>query len=146
MIRRLFLIVTIAGQRVMVPAATVESVVEVGMIEPVPLVAPHVAGLFALRSRVMTVIDSAIAVGAPPMQRSGQTGAVVVNCEGHGYAILVEKVDDVIETDVAMGAPRVPLDPAWAGIALGVLEIDGDAVLVVDPARLAQGGAYRLAA
>ena len=52
----LLLIVTIAGQRVALPAAAVESVVELDTLIPVPRAACHVAGLSALRSRVLTVI------------------------------------------------------------------------------------------
>ena len=46
----LLLIVTVAGERVALPAASVESVVELDL-DPVPRAAPHVAGLSALRSR-----------------------------------------------------------------------------------------------
>lgn len=135
----LFLIVTIAGQRVVLPATMVESVVEIGEIEPVPLVAPHVAGLFALRSRVMTVIDSAASVGAVPSGSRDQCEAVIVNCEGHGYAILVENVDDVIEIKAPVQPARAVLNPIWARVALGVIEVEGDALLVVDPAALVSG-------
>ena len=133
----LFLIVTIAGQRVMLSAASVESVVEIDEIEPVPLVAPHVAGLFALRSRVLTVIDSAAAIGKAAS--TVQSEAVIVNCEGHGYAILVENVDDVVEIDAAILPAPAVLTPPWARVALGVLDIEGDALLVVDPAGLVSG-------
>ena len=53
----LLLIVTIGGERVALLAAAVESVVELDTLIPVPRAAPHVAGLSALRSRVLTVID-----------------------------------------------------------------------------------------
>ena len=52
----LLLIVTIGGERVALPAAAVESVFELDTQIPVPRAAPHVAGLSALRSRVLTVI------------------------------------------------------------------------------------------
>ena len=41
----LLLIVTIGGERVALPAAAVESVVELDTLIPVPRAAPHVAGL-----------------------------------------------------------------------------------------------------
>ena len=53
----LLLVVTIGGQRVALPSDAVESVVELDTLIPVPRAAPHVAGLSALRSRVLTVID-----------------------------------------------------------------------------------------
>jgi purine-binding chemotaxis protein CheW len=108
-------------------------------VEPVPLVASHVAGLFALRSRVMTVIDSNASVGAAPFDRSGHAEAVIVNCDGHGYAILVENVDDVIEPLAGVVQSRAVLSPGWARVALGTIEIDGEALLVVDPEALVSG-------
>ena len=53
----LLLIVRLAGRRIAFPAAEVEAVVELEGITPVPRAAAHVAGLSALRSRVLTVID-----------------------------------------------------------------------------------------
>jgi len=142
----LYLIVTIAGQRVLLSTSSVESVVEIDEIEPVPLVARHVAGLFALRSRVMTVIDSSASVELGEMSRTDQCDAVIINCDGHGYAILVENVDDVIETDASVLPARAVLAPSWARVALGVIEIEGEALLVVDPAALVAGPSNALAA
>src|SRR5689334_18908704 len=56
-VKELLLVVTIAGERVALPAAAVESVVELDTLIPVPRAAPHIAGLSALRSRVLTVVD-----------------------------------------------------------------------------------------
>lgn len=142
----LYLVVTIAGDRVVLPAVTVESVVEIDGVEPVPLVAPHVAGLFALRSRVMTVIDSCAAVDMGRFEWNGRAEAVIANCDGHGYAILVENVDDVVEPGVAVMPTRAVLSPGWARVALGTIEIDGEALLVVDPEALVSGQPAALAA
>jgi len=142
----LYLIVTIAGHRVALPAATVESVVEIDGIEPVPLVAPHVAGLFALRSRVMTVIDSAAAVGAGRFDWQGQAEAVIANCDGHGYAILVENVDDVVEPGVPVTQTLAVMSPGWARVSCGTIEVDGDALLVVDPDALVSINSFAKAA
>ena len=51
----LLLIVSIAGSRVALPASAVESVVELDALIAVPRAPDHVAGLSALRSRVLTV-------------------------------------------------------------------------------------------
>jgi purine-binding chemotaxis protein CheW len=142
----LFLIVTIAGQRIALPAATIESVVEIDAIEPVPLVPPHVAGLFALRSRVMTVIDSCASVDHGRFDWKGRAEAVIANCDGHGYAILVENVDDVVEPNAAVVPTRAVLTPGWARVALGMIEIDGEALLVVDPDALVSGRSIAIAA
>lgn len=132
----LYLIVTIAGNRVAIPATSVESVVEIDRIDPVPLVADHVAGLFALRSRVMTVIDSCASVGLGRFVWDGSAEAVIVNCEGHGYAILVENVDDVVEVNTPVAASRAVLSAGWARVSVGTIEVHDEALLVVDPVRL----------
>ncbi len=142
----LFLIVTIAGKRVALPASTVESVVEIDEIEAVPLVPRHIAGLFALRSRVMTVIDSSASVDGSRLERKDRTEAVIVNCEGHGYAILVENVDDVVQLTEPVMPCRAVLQPGWARVALGVIEIDDETLLVVDPAALVEGSEVSAAA
>ena len=66
---QLLLIVSVAGGRVAFPAAKVESVVELDALSPVPRAPAHVAGLSALRSRVLTVIDCVAAAWeeSPPL-------------------------------------------------------------------------------
>jgi purine-binding chemotaxis protein CheW len=142
----LYLLVTIAGDRVALPAATIESVVEINDIEPVPMVASHIAGLFALRSRVLTVIDSHAAVGQGRFDWTGYAEAVIANCDGHGYALLVENVDDVVEAATSVMPSRAVLSPGWAHVALGTIEVGGDALLVIDPAALVAGVSSALAA
>ena len=95
---QLLLIVTIAGQRVAFPAAAVESVVELDTLIPVPRAAPHVAGLSALRSRVLTVIDCmrSLELGMSDCS-DGIREAAVVELEGHHYALIVDVVEDVVE-------------------------------------------------
>lgn len=132
----LFLLVSIAGKRVALPASSVESVVEIGHIEPVPLASAHVAGLFALRSRVMTVIDSTAAVGAGRYETVSGRPAVIVNSDGHGYAVLVEVVEDVVNCEAPLTPCCALPAPGWARAALGTIEHDDEVLLVIDPALL----------
>ena len=53
------------------PPSKVEAVVELEGITPAPCAAPHVAGLSALRSRVLTVIDGLAALESRPLGRGG---------------------------------------------------------------------------
>ena len=87
----LLLVVTIAGERVALPAAAVESVVELDTLIPVPRAAPHVAGLSALRSRVLTVIDCMRSLELGDTDCSdGIREAAVVELDGHHYALIVD--------------------------------------------------------
>jgi len=135
----LYLIVGIAGQRVALAAHYVESVVEIDAVTPVPLVAAHIAGLAALRSRVLTIVDTHAALDLGRMETDEVMQAVVVTIEGHLYGLLVEEVEDVITIADAPMPVCAVLAPGWERAASGVVEIDGDALLLIDPAALVAG-------
>src|SRR5690348_11938143 len=104
----LLLIVRLDGERVALVSDDVESVVELEGITPVPGVARHVAGLAALRSRVLTVIDCVAALD--PKRSTGTVrDAVVVVAEGHPYALLVDAVEDVVDAESEIGPVRTAL-------------------------------------
>lgn len=140
----LVLVVRIGGQRVAIPTARVEAVVEVETLAPVPRAAPHVAGLAALRSRVLTAIDCAASLD-PSRQIEDRREAVMTVVDGHPYALLVELVEDVVEASAPIVAPDVPLEGGWSRIASGVVEADGDLLLVVDVEALIAGPAAQAA-
>ena len=137
----LLLVVTIAGQRVALPAAAVESVVELEALIPVPRAAPHVAGLSALRSRVLTVIDCrrALALGSSDMSR-GLCEAAVVEIEGHHYALIVDTVEDVVEATADPTPVRAAMGPGWEHVSVGLVETEEEgALLLIDVAALVEG-------
>jgi purine-binding chemotaxis protein CheW len=142
----LLLIVTIAGQRVALPAAAVESVVELDTLIPVPRAAPHVAGLSALRSRVLTVIDCMRSLELGTSDTSGGIReAAVVELEGHHYALIVDIVEDVVE---AIGEPspvRAAMGDGWERVSKGMVETEVGPLLLVDVEALVSGVEARAA-
>ncbi|HYI47001.1 MAG TPA: chemotaxis protein CheW [Allosphingosinicella sp.] len=140
----LLLIARLAGRRIAFPAAEVEAVVELEGLTPAPRAAPHVAGLSALRSRVLTVIDGLAALEAG---RFGELGrdAIVVLSGGHTYALMVEEVEDVIEAEAPPSPVKAPLGAGWDRVALGTVEAEGELYLLVDPHALIAGPAARAA-
>ena len=142
----LLLIVTIGGQRVALPAAAVESVVELEALIPVPRAAPHVAGLSALRSRVLTVIDCmrALELGTTDVS-DGIREAAVVELEGHHYALIVDSVEDVVEAVSDPVPIRAAMERGWEHVSLGFVETEEGALLLVDVARLVEGTEARAA-
>jgi purine-binding chemotaxis protein CheW len=142
----LLLIVTIGGQRVALPAAAVESVVELESLIPVPRAAPHVAGLSALRSRVLTVIDCmrALDLGVTDVS-DGIREAAVVELEGHHYALIVDSVEDVVEATADPTPVRAAMEPGWDHVSLGMVETDEGALLLIDVAALVEGKEARAA-
>jgi purine-binding chemotaxis protein CheW len=138
---RLKLVARLGGQLVALPAAAIESVVELDQITPAPLASRHVAGLAPLRSRVLTVIDSYVAIGAERPEVEGGRQAVVVTIDGHSYGLLVDEVEDVVSLECEVMPLPAGLASGWASAALGLIELDGHGALLVDPARLVGGGA-----
>lgn len=140
----LYLVVDIAGERIALPADMIESVVEIEQVTPVPLVSPHIAGLSALRSRVMTIVDSLAALKAGRSDLSGISAhnplqAVVVVQDGHLYGILVDQVEDVVTTTSAAESLRLPLKGEWCRVARGTIEVDDETILLADPAAIIAG-------
>lgn len=135
----LYLIAQIAGRAVAIASDHVDSVVDITEITPVPRAAAQVRGLAALRSRVVTVIDTRVALGLPPQDNAGR--AVIVRVDGQGYGFLVDALDDVSAFTLQPLANGLSLAPQWTAIALGLVEHDGEPLLAVDLSRLVPGAA-----
>ena len=136
----LLLIVTIAGQRVAFQADAVESVVELDTLIHVPRVQPHVAGLSALRSRVLTVIDCMRSLELGDTDCSdGIREAAVVELDGHHYALIVDVVEDVVEALSDQTPVRAAMEDGWERVSLGMVETEEGPLLLVDVAALIAG-------
>ena len=142
----LLLIVTIAGDRVALPAVAVESVVELDPLIPVPRAAAHVAGLSALRSRVLTVIDCrrSLELGTTDCA-DGIREAAVVELDGHHYALIVDVVEDVVEALSEPSPMRAAMGSGWERASKGMVETEAGPLLLVDVAALISGSEARAA-
>jgi purine-binding chemotaxis protein CheW len=141
----LYLIVTIAGQRVALAAGPVESVVELDAIVPVPRVPAHIAGLSTLRSRVLTIVDSIASLGLTSTGSPGPRRAVIVLVEGHHYGLLVDEVRDVVAIAQPSRPASLALGPGWARVVRGMVVHEGEALLLLDPGALIEGPATQAA-
>jgi purine-binding chemotaxis protein CheW len=142
----LLLIVSVAGERVALPAAAVESVVELDTLIPVPRAAPHVAGLSALRSRVLTVIDcmQSLEMGVTDCS-DGIREAAVVEFDGHHYALIVDLVEDVVEALSDPVPVRASMGEGWERVAKGMVDTENGPLLLVDVAALIAGAEAKAA-
>jgi len=125
----LYLFAHIADTAVAIRTDEVEAVVRLSELSPVPGVMGHVAGLSALRSRVLTIIDAtAVITGIPHDTINSEAGegyAIVCDISGHSYGILVDGVDDIR----TVHNPPLPIcgrvSDAWTPYADGVIEDEG---------------------
>lgn len=129
------LIARVAGERIAIAAVDVQSVIELGAVVPVPC-APHViAGLATQRSRTLTVLDVALALGLPP-RSDPLRFAVVVEIDGVGYALAVDAVENVIPAIGELQPVKIKLSPGWARSAAGMIDTSVGTVLLVDLTKL----------
>jgi len=139
-VKELLLVVTIAGERVALPAAAVEAVVELDTFIPVPRAPAHIAGLSALRSRVLTIVDCmrSLELGSTDCS-DGIREAAVVELDGHHYALIVDLVEDVVEALSDPSPVRAAMGPGWERVSQGMVETETGPLLLVDVAALVAG-------
>jgi purine-binding chemotaxis protein CheW len=135
----LYLIAHVAGRPVAIDSDQVESVVDIGEVTAVPRASQHVRGLAALRSKVVTVVDTQSALGLTA--RSDARRAVITHVDGHHYAMLVDSLEDVAPFDLLPLAGGVALDAAWRIAGRGIVEREGEPILAIDLASLVPGSA-----
>jgi len=144
-VAELLLIVRLGGERIALPAAEVESVVEIDALTPVPGAAGHVAGLAALRSRVLTVIDCLASLDPSRRLPEDHSEAVMAVIDGHPYALLVEAVEDVVEANGERQPAAASLAGGWRRIGRATVEAEGDLLLLADIEALITGPAREAA-
>ena len=130
----LMLIAHVGAQTIAIDAKQVEGVIDVVSIVPVPFSAPHILGLAAIRSQVLTVIDCSCALGHRPSTAAGR--ALVMIVDGHRYALRVDAVDDVVAAEIGDITMLAPMAPAWARAAIGCVDLGDRFAVLVDPAQL----------
>ena len=140
------LLVRICGELAGIDSAIIRSVVELEAITPVPRAPEHIAGLAALRSRVMTVVDCRRSLELPPLEYATKSLAVVVEVDEFLYALVVDEVEEVVPLDGDPTEVRADLLPGWARAALGMIETSVGPALLLDSAMLIQGPVKREAA
>ncbi len=135
----LLVMAQIAGRRCAFSAHDVQSVIEIGAITPVPRAPAFIAGITAMRSQALTVIDCRCAMGFDPAAWECDHRAIVVEVAGYSYAL---RIDSIEEITVAMGdTDTVPggFGPEWSRVATGMIETRIGPALRIDLAALIAG-------
>ena len=127
--------VRLAGQLLGLAVSEVRDVVRMGAVTPVPRAPACVAGVMNLRGRIATAIDLRLRLGLPPRQAGGPAMGVVVEADGHPYALVVDAVGDVVAADGELAPCPVTLAPVWRAVAQGVVK-STELMIVLDVAAL----------
>lgn len=135
----LLVMAQIAGRRCALNAHDVKSVIEIGAITPVPRTPAFIAGITALRSQALTVIDCRLALGLPASRWPTDHRAAVVAVEGHSYALVVDAIEDITTSVCEPGQVPGGFGPEWSRVATGMIETMIGPALLIDLKTLIAG-------
>ncbi|MEM9086124.1 MAG: chemotaxis protein CheW [Pseudomonadota bacterium] len=142
----LLVMAQVAGRRCALPASDVKSVIELGAITPVPCSPDFIAGITALRSQALTVIDCRKALGLNPEAWETDHRAAVVAVGGHSYALIVDAIEDIASGQTSPDSVPGGFGPEWNRAARGMIETAIGPALLIDLAALIAGPAVTGAA
>jgi len=136
-----YVTLSVASETYAVPAVTVNELVQLQPLTPVPMMPECIRGLMNLRGTVVPVVDLARQLGLGMTDIGPQTCVIVVVAESGGLhssmGVLTNQVDDVVivaESDIEPA-------PAFgstinAAYLTGVTRVQGKFVLILDLARI----------
>ncbi|NQX93710.1 MAG: chemotaxis protein CheW [Erythrobacter sp.] len=134
----LLVMAQIAGRRCALHAGDVKSVIELGAITPVPRSPDFIAGITALRSQALTVIDCRLAIGFRELHWNTDHRAAVVKVGGHSYALMVDAIEDIATGQSSPDTVPGGFGEEWSRVATGMVETAiGPALLIDLPALIA---------
>ena len=135
---QLVLMIHIAGRRCVMAAHDVKSVIDLGAVAPVPQSPPFIAGITALRSQTLTVIDCRLALGLANDPWPSDSRAAVVGIDGHFYALVVDAIEDITTALSEPGEIPGGFGEEWSRAAHGMIETGiGPALLLNLPVLIA---------
>ncbi len=145
MTNNLLVIAQIAGRRCALSALDVKSVIELGAVTPIPRTPDYIAGITALRSQALTVIDCRLALGLTNLEWPTDHRTAVVADGGYAYALMVDAIEDITTAIGEPGQVTGGFGAEWSGVAIGMIETTiGPALLIDLPALLSGPEAMRL--
>lgn len=132
-----FVTLVLAGQLCGVSVAEVRDILREQSIARVPLAPPDIAGSLNLRGRIVTAIDVRRRLRLPPLTTGIRPMAVVTEQAGDLYALLVDKVCEVIWPDPRMFESTLATLPhVWGRYSAGLYRLEDALMIVLDLNRL----------
>jgi purine-binding chemotaxis protein CheW len=135
----LLVMTQIAGRRCALHAHDVSSVIEIGAVTPVPRTPDFIAGITAMRSQALTVIDCRLALGFDETSWATDHRAAVVGEAGHSYALRVDAIEDITTGSADPGQVPGGFGIEWSRVASGMIETAIGPALLLDLAALIAG-------
>lgn len=128
----LYLLCRVGENNIAIRASAIEAVSPLGNMVSVPRTHSAVRGIAAIRSRLLTVIDTAVLAGVPADKGGSAALMVITSIEGHGYGLLVNEVDDVVPLDT-LREPPAHIGARWLGFVGAIADFQGLPMMIVSP-------------
>lgn len=135
----LYILAKINNSAVAINSNHVESVVRVQDVVPVPKSSDVVAGLFALRSRVLTLIDSQVLTTGQKRENLKNALAVVTEIGGHSFGLIVDSVEDVVSINREDMEISISTGKQWELFVSDVCLVNGNMVMILDTEKMVNG-------
>lgn len=137
----LHVLLTVAGTRYVVPAASVLHMESYSESTPVPGAAPFVVGLVQIRGRVVPVIDLRARFGLPVIEPTLDSRVVVVQVGNRTVGLLADSAREVVNIapDNFKPPPEV-VGGQGAGFVDAVTQLDKKLVLRLDLVSVTSDG------
>ena len=127
----------VGGQLCGLPVRAVRDVLGPQTITLVPLASPEIAGNLNLRGRIVTTVDLRKRIGLDVAADAAAPMSVVTEHGPELYALLVDRVLEVVSVAGRELAPLPPtLSAGWARFGLGVYQLPMGLLLMLDVGRL----------
>lgn len=132
-----FVTLTIADQLCGIPVAAVRDILREQPITRIPLAPPEVAGSLNLRGRIVTAIDLRKRLTLPLAPTGSRPMSVVTEQDGEFYALLVDRVCEVLNPDITCFEENpTTLPQILAQYCSGVYRLDHRLLLLLNLKKL----------
>jgi purine-binding chemotaxis protein CheW len=119
------------------PIQRVHEVFSANQITSVPLAPPMIKGLLNLRGRVVTAVCLRTLMGIDGEAASGDRMAIGIESAGEQFALLVDRIGDVMRLSGAGLEPNpIHLAASWQSLSRGVYRLDGSILVILELDKL----------
>ncbi len=133
---RQFVSFVVEGQRFALPLESVERVVRMVRVTPVPATPSYVEGMIDLQGQVLPVVNMRKRFGLTARAPGLDDRLVVARGSGRSLALMVDDVADLVEVPSKEIEPPPPAPRAKARPVTSVIRKNARLIMVVDPDKL----------
>jgi purine-binding chemotaxis protein CheW len=128
---------TTCGQLFGLPIEHIQDVFMAANITRVPLAGPEIAGVLNSRGRILTIIDLANRLQLQSSADAVRQMAIGVELGPESFAILVDRVTEVVSLPDVNGEPvPINLDAKLCSVSAGIFRLNGEILVLLDAERI----------